>query len=87
MVNKTTVAWRITVLLSLVAAIPAVLYWEDSRRQVDTEAMLNVSVSVKTLSHVRVDAVGDSVWSPSAGSGFSFRRRSSIPIPGPTSRC
>jgi len=70
MVNKTTVAWRITVLLSLVAAVPAVLYWEDSRRHVDTEAMLNVSVSVKTLSHVRVDAVGDSVWNPSAGSGF-----------------
>jgi len=75
MVNKTTVAWRITVLLSLVAAIPAVLYWEDSRRQVDTEAMLNVSVSVKTLSHVRVDAVGDSVWSPSAGSGFLISSR------------
>lgn len=75
MVNKTTVAWRITVLLSLVAVVPAVLYWEDSRRYVDTEAMLNVSVSVKTLSHVRVDAFGDSVWNPSAGSGFLVSSR------------
>jgi serine protease Do len=37
--------------------------------------MLNVSVSVKTLSHVRVDAVGDSIWNPSAGSGFLISSR------------
>lgn len=70
MVTRSTIAWRTLVLLSLVAAVPAGLYWQDSRHEVDTEAMLNVSVSIKTISHVNVDPLGDSVWNPSAGSGF-----------------
>jgi len=37
---------------------------------VDTEAMLDVSVSIRTISKVSIDSYGDSVWSPSAGSGF-----------------
>ncbi len=37
---------------------------------VDTEAMLDASVSIRTISNVSIDSYGDSVWSPSAGSGF-----------------
>ena len=70
MTNKTTIAWRIGVLLLLAAAVPAGLYWHESRQTVGTEAMLDVSVSVKTISHVEVDALGDSVWTPTSGSGF-----------------
>ena len=54
----------------LVSAVPSGLYWYDKQQQVDTENMLNASVSIKTLSHVRVDSVGDSVWEPATGSGF-----------------
>ncbi|MEM7405442.1 MAG: trypsin-like peptidase domain-containing protein, partial [Pseudomonadota bacterium] len=36
----------------------------------DTQAMLDVSVSIKTISQVRRDRVGDSVWAPGSGSGF-----------------
>ena len=32
--------------------------------------MLNVSVSIRTVSHVRIDKFGDSVWEASNGSGF-----------------
>ena len=70
MVTKTTIAWRIGVLLLFAAAVPVGLYWQESRQKVDTEAMLDVSVSVKTISHVEIDALGDSVWTPTSGSGF-----------------
>jgi S1-C subfamily serine protease len=38
--------------------------------RVDTEAMLDVSVSVRTISHVHIDKFGDSVWESGSGSGF-----------------
>ena len=70
MANISTVTWRITVLVLLVAAVPLGLYWHDSRQEVGTDAMLDVSVSIKTVSHVRIDSLGDSVWNPTSGSGF-----------------
>lgn len=70
MVNKTTIAWRVGILLLLAVAIPVGFYWHDAKRQVGIEAMLDVSVSVKTISHVEIDALGDSVWTPTSGSGF-----------------
>ena len=70
MVSKTTVAWRITVLVLFTTAVSLGLYWRDSRLQSSAEAMLDVSVSVKTISYVRIDSMGDSVWSRSSGSGF-----------------
>lgn len=39
-------------------------------RSVDTEAMRDVSVSIRTISHVSTDSYGDTVWAPSTGSGF-----------------
>jgi len=37
---------------------------------VNTEKMLNISVSIKSIGHVRTDPVGDSVWGSQVGSGF-----------------
>ena len=70
MISKSTIAWRLGVLVLVAAALPTGLYLQDNQRRVDTEAMLDASVSVKTISHVRLDALGDSVWSSSGGSGF-----------------
>ncbi len=42
----------------------------DRGETVDTEAMLAVSVSITTVSHVRIDAIGDTVWHAGSGSGF-----------------
>lgn len=70
MASKSTIAWRTAVLALLFTAVPAGLYWYDQQQRVDTETMLDVSVSIKTLSYVRVDSVGDSVWEPAIGSGF-----------------
>ncbi len=41
----------------------------DQHRSIDTEAMLDASVSIKTVSHVTVDRFGDSVWQSGSGSG------------------
>ena len=38
--------------------------------RVNTEKMLNISVSIKSIGHVRTDQVGDSVWGSQVGSGF-----------------
>lgn len=70
MISKSTIAWRLGVLVLAAAGVPAGLYWHDSQQRVDTEAMLNASVSVTTISHVELDHLGDSVWSSSWGSGF-----------------
>ncbi len=70
MISKTTILWRTGLLGLLAIAVPGAFYWYDREQQVDTETMLDVSISIKTVSHVRIDAVGDSVWKPAAGSGF-----------------
>ena len=38
--------------------------------QVNTEQLLDSSVSIKTISHVNIDRFGDSVWNNGFGSGF-----------------
>jgi len=70
MARKTTILWRTGLLGLLAIAVPGAIYWYDREQQVNTETMLDVSVSIKTVSHVRIDSVGDSVWKPAAGSGF-----------------
>jgi S1-C subfamily serine protease len=54
----------------IVAVVPVALFTYDRLNAVDTDAMLNVSVSIKTISHVRIDKVGDSVWESGSGSGY-----------------
>ncbi|MEM7207212.1 MAG: trypsin-like peptidase domain-containing protein [Pseudomonadota bacterium] len=58
-------------IFAIVIAIASVSYFALNRQtEVDTEAMRDVSVSVRAISHVSVDRYGDSVWEPSSGSGF-----------------
>ncbi len=63
---------RITVfLVAFAAAVPAGVYWyETHQRELETREMLDVSVSLRTVSHVWTDRLGDSVWEPGLGSGF-----------------
>ena len=70
MISKTTIVWRSIVLGLLAVAVPLGMLWQDRIRRVDVDSMLDVSVSIKTISHVRVDSVGDSVWQSASGSGF-----------------
>jgi S1-C subfamily serine protease len=54
----------------ILAVIPVAVFTYDRYAAVDTDAMLDVSVSIKTISHVRIDRVGDSVWESGSGSGY-----------------
>jgi len=42
----------------------------SSSQHVDARPMLDASVSIRAISHVKIDALGDSVWQASVGSGF-----------------
>ena len=67
--SNTLVAWLKPVVFG--AAIIAVsLYSFNQNDTVDTEAMRDVSVSIRAISNVSTDSYGDSVWAPSSGSGF-----------------
>jgi S1-C subfamily serine protease len=55
-------------LLTILTAITYFGY--PGKNYVDTGSMLDVSVSIRTISHVSIDNFGDSVWAPGAGSGF-----------------
>jgi S1-C subfamily serine protease len=70
MARKSTILWRGGVLGMIVAVIPMAVFTYDHYNAVDTDRMLNVSVSIKTISHVRIDKVGDSVWESGSGSGY-----------------
>ena len=50
--------------------IAAFLFSFTGNSTVDTDAMRDVSVSIRAISHVSTDSYGDSVWAPSSGSGF-----------------
>ena len=52
------------------AAVGLALYLFAEERPVDTEAMLDVSVTIRTISHVHIDRVGDTVWESGSGSGY-----------------
>ena len=68
---KTNKLNRVTNAAILLAILAPITYYGYSRSDpVDTEAMLDVSVSIRTISHVSIDNYGDSVWAPSSGSGF-----------------
>jgi S1-C subfamily serine protease len=70
MARKSTLLWRGGVLGMILAVIPVAVFTYDRYNAVDTDAMLDVSVSIKTISHVRIDKVGDSVWESGSGSGY-----------------
>ena len=70
MARRSTILWRTGVLGLFLAVIPVALFTYEHYTAVGTDAMLNVSVSIKTISHVRIDKVGDSVWESGSGSGY-----------------
>lgn len=68
--SKITILWRLAVLGLFAASVPLGIYAIDRYNQIDTDKMLDVSVSIRSMSHVTVDKYGDSVWETSTGSGF-----------------
>ena len=61
----------LVVAASVMTLLATTMVSSDRRdRAMDAEAMLNASVSISTLSNVRLDEVGDTVWEASSGSGF-----------------
>jgi len=68
--RKSTILWRIAVLGLFASLIPLGIYALEKHDKIDTDRMLDVSVSIRTMSHVTVDQFGDSVWEISNGSGF-----------------
>ena len=61
MARKSTILWRVGVLGMILAVVPVAVFTYDRYNAVDSDAMLNVSVSTKTISHLRIETVGDSV--------------------------
>ncbi len=73
--RKGTLLWRLAVLASFASLVPTGLYILNTHNSVDTDKMLDVSVSIRTMSHVTIDKFGDSVWESSTGSGFMISSR------------
>ncbi len=73
--RRSTILWRMTVLGLIAGLVPLGIYALERYNQVDTDRMLDVSVSIRTMSHVTVDKFGDSVWETGNGSGFLVSRQ------------
>jgi serine protease Do len=73
--RKSTILWRFAVLGLFASLIPLGIYALEKHDKIDTDRMLDVSVSIRTMSHVTVDRFGDSVWEISNGSGFLVSSR------------
>jgi S1-C subfamily serine protease len=73
--RKGTLLWRLAVLALFASLVPTGVYILKTHNSVDTEKMLDVSVSIRTVSHVTIDKFGDSVWESSTGSGFMISSR------------
>jgi len=73
--RKSTILWRMAVLGLFASLVPLAIYALERHNEVDTENMLDVSVSIRTMSHVTVDKFGDSVWEINNGSGFLVSSR------------
>lgn len=67
--RKSTILWRLAVIGLFASMVPLGINVLERHNQIDTEAMLDVSVSIRTMSHVTVDKFGDSVWDVNNGSG------------------
>ncbi len=73
--RKSTILWRLAVLGLFASLLPIGIYALERHNLIDTEGMLDVSVSIRTMSHVTVDKFGDSVWEINNGSGFLVSTR------------
>ena len=72
--RKSTLVWRVGILVLLAFTARGSFLFYQKALDVDTDTMLDASVSVKTISHVSTDKVGDTVWKSAAGSGFLISR-------------
>ena len=63
-------AWGAAALLVVATGSPMDVDSRSKPDPVNTDRMLDVSVSIRTISHVTIDRYGDSVWSPGSGSGL-----------------
>jgi len=61
---------NMTLLLVLATGSPMDVDSHLQSDAVNTDRMLDVSVSIRTISHVTIDRYGDSVWAPGSGSGL-----------------
>ena len=68
--ENTTVFWGAAALVVLVTGSPLDIDVNAGQVPANTDRMLDVSVSIRTISHVSIDRYGDSVWSPGSGSGM-----------------
>jgi serine protease Do len=68
--NRKTILWRLAVLGLFASLVPLGFHALERNGEVDTESMLDASVSIRTTSHVTIDKFGDSVWDVNNGSGF-----------------
>ena len=73
--SSKTIVWRFAVLGLFASLAPLGIYALDRHDAVDTEQMLDVSVSIRTMTHVTIDKFGDSVWDINNGSGFLVSSR------------
>ena len=73
--RKATILWRLVVLALFAGTVPLGAYMIEKNGIVDTNHMLDVSVSIRAMSHVTVDKFGDSVWETTVGSGFMVSSR------------
>ena len=73
--RKSTILWRLAVLGLFASLVPLGINALEQHNRVDTDGMLDVSVSIRTMSHVTVDKFGDSVWEINNGSGFLVSSR------------
>ena len=70
MAPTTTGSRLVATALTAALLTSLVSFWSKQTTEINTQAMLDVSVTVKTISHVRIDGLGDSVWEQGSGSGF-----------------
>ena len=73
--KKGTILWRIAVLGLFASLLPLGIHLLNEHNKIDSDRMLDVSVSIRTMSHVTIDKFGDSVWDVSNGSGFLVSKR------------
>ncbi|MGI9332552.1 MAG: S1C family serine protease [Gammaproteobacteria bacterium] len=61
--------WLLSVVLMLAGATAMPVSARGEHPALDASAMLSTTVTVETVSHVRTDGAGDSVWTMGSGSG------------------
>ena len=67
--SRTGTVSLVSLALMLAGATAMAVSARGERPALDSAAMLSATVTVETVSHVRIDHIGDSVWTQGNGSG------------------